>query len=137
MMTSTATSNLQLAKDMYANFARGDVASVLAGYDPALEWSEAEGNPYQMDGAAWHGPQSVLDKLFARMGGDWESFSVNIGTLHEAGDHVVMEGRYTGSYRSTGAPLDAQVCHILQFRDGKLIRFQQYVDTAQLQRVMR
>jgi ketosteroid isomerase-like protein len=134
---STATSNLQLAKDMYASFARGDVPAVVAGCDPALAWSEAEGNPYQLDGAAWHGPQSVVDKLFVRIPQDWATFFVNIESLHEADDHVVMEGRYTGSYKSTGAPLDAQVCHVLQFRDGKLIRFQQYVDTAQLQRVMR
>ena len=129
-------SNMQLARDMYANFARGDVASVLAAYDPALEWYEAEGNPYQMDGTAWHGPASVLDKLFAPMGRDWEGFSVNIDTLHEAGDHVVMEGRYTGTFKPTGKQFDAQVCHILRFRNGKLIRFQQYCDTAQLQQVM-
>ena len=136
-MMSTATSNLQIAKGMYESFARGDVASVLAACDPAVEWSAAEGHPYQMDGSAWHGPQSVVDKGFSREGQDWENFSIKIARLHETEDHVVMEGRYTGSYRSTGAPLDAQVCHILQFRDGKVIRFQQYIDTAQLQRIMR
>lgn len=130
------TTNLQLAKDMYAHFARGDVTAVLAGYDRALEWYEAEGNPYQMDGTAWHGPQAVFDRLFAPMGRDWEGFSISIHSLHEAGDHVVMEGRYTGTFKPTGAKFDAQVCHVLQFGNGKLVRFQQYCDTAQLQRVM-
>ena len=129
-------SNLQLAKDMYANFARGNVEALLADYHPALEWYEAEGNPYQLDGAAWHGPQAVVEKLFAPISRDWDGFAVNIATLHEAGEHVVMEGRYTGVYKPTGKRFDSQVCHILRFRDGKLIRFQQYCDTAQLQRVM-
>jgi uncharacterized protein len=129
-------SNLQLAKDMFANFARGDVESVLAGYDPALQWSLAEGNPYQMDGAAWNGPETVLEKLFAPIGRDWEGFAIHIERFHEAGDYVVMEGRVTGTYKPTGKRLDAQTCDILCFRDGKLIRFQQYYDTAQLQRVM-
>jgi uncharacterized protein len=45
-------------------------------------------------------------------------------------------GRYVGTYKPTGKSLDAQVCHVLKFRDGKLTSFQQFVDTAQLQDVM-
>ena len=37
--------------------------------------------------------------------------------LYDAGEHVVMEGRYTGTYRPSGRSLDAQVCHVLRFRD--------------------
>ena len=129
-------SNLQLAKDLYAHFARGDVPSFLAGCDPAIEWHQAEGNPYQMDGAAWHGPQTILEKLIAPVGRDWEDFSVNVTALHDAGDHIVMEGRITGKYKPTGKRLDAQTCDILRFRGGKLVHFQQYYDTAQLQNVM-
>jgi ketosteroid isomerase-like protein len=129
-------SNLQLAKDIYTAFARGDIPTVLAKFDPAVEWREAEGNPYQMDGAAWIGPQAVLEKLFMLIGSDWDGFAVNVRTLHDAGDHVVMEGRYTGKYKPSGKSMDAQVCHVLHFRDGKLSSFQQYVDTAQVQTVM-
>ena len=46
-------SNVQLAKDLYAAFGRGDMPGVLAGFHPEIEWREAEGNPYQPDGAAW------------------------------------------------------------------------------------
>jgi len=129
-------SNLHLAKDIYSAFARGDIPAVLAKFDPAIQWREAEGNPYQMDGAAWIGPQAVLEKLFMPIGSDWDGFAVNVGTLHDAGDYVVMEGRYTGKYKPSGKSIDAQVCHVLHFRDGKLSSFQQYVDTAQVQTVM-
>jgi ketosteroid isomerase-like protein len=44
-----------------------------------------------------------------------------------------MEGRYAGTYKSSGRSVDAQVCHVLRFRDGRLASFQQYVDTAQMQ----
>jgi ketosteroid isomerase-like protein len=129
-------SNLELAKELYAGFARGDIPTVMAGFQPAIEWREAEGNPYQLDGAAWVGPQAVLEGLFMSLGSDWEGFAVTVRTLHDAGEHIVMEGRYTGKYRRSGKSLDAQVCHVLRFRDGKLSSFQQYVDTAQLQAVM-
>ena len=126
-------SNIRFAKDLYAAFARGDIPAVLAGFDPEVEWRQAEGNPYQPDGAAWVGPQVILEKLFMRLGSEWDGFAVNVRTLHDAGEHVVMEGRYTGTYKATGKSIDAQMCHVLRFRDGKLVRFQQYVDTGQLQ----
>jgi ketosteroid isomerase-like protein len=129
-------SNVKLAKDLYAGFARGDIPAVLAGFHPQIEWREAEGNPYQPDGAAWVGPQAVLEKLFMSLGSEWEGFTVNVRTLHDAGEHVVMEGRYTGTYKPSRKSVDAQVCHVLRFRDGKLLSFQQYVDTAQMQTVM-
>lgn len=129
-------SNVQFAKDIYAAFARGDIPTVLAGFRPEVQWRQAEGHPYQPDGAAWVGPQAVLQNLFMRLGTEWEGFTVTVHALHDAGEHVVMEGRYTGTYRPSSRSLDAQVCHVLHFRDGKLFSFQQYVDTGQLQAVM-
>jgi uncharacterized protein len=48
-----------------------------------------------------------------------------------------VEGRYTGKYKPTAKTMDTQVCHVFDIRDGKVTRFQQYVDTAKLQNVMR
>jgi hypothetical protein len=53
-----------------------------------------------------------------------------------SGDTLVMEGRYTGSGTATGRQLDAQVADVWDFRDGKVVRFQQYVNTAHLQQVL-
>lgn len=129
-------SNVQFANDIYAAFGRGDITTVLAGFHPEIEWRQAEGNPYHPDGVAWVGPQAVLENLFMRLGAEWEGFTLNVRTLHDAGEHVVMEGRYTGLYKPSGKSIDAQVCHVLRFRGGKLVSFQQYVDTGQLQAAM-
>lgn len=129
-------SHVQLAKDIYAAFGRGDIPAVLAAFHSEIEWRQAEGNPYRPDGAAWVGPQAVLENLFMRLGSEWEGFTVHVGTVHDAGEHVVMEGRYTGLYKPSGKSVDAQMCHVLRFRGGKLLKFQQYVDTGQLQTAM-
>ena len=129
-------SNVQLAKDIYTAFGRGDIPTVLAVFDPEIAWRQAEGNPYQMTGEAWIGPQAVLENLFMRLGSEWQGFTVNVRALHDAGEHVVMEGRYTGIYKPSGRSVDAQVCHVLRFQEGKLLSFQQYLDTGQLQAVM-
>lgn len=130
-------SNARTIQDLYAAFGRGDIPAVLGGLDEDVAWREAEGNPYQPSGEAWIGPQAVLENLFVRLGSEWQDFTVHPRDLHEAGDTVVVEGRYTGTFLATGASLDAQVCHVWKLRDGKVTSFQQFVDTAQMQAVMK
>ena len=82
------------------------------------------------------GPDAVLNSLFMRLGTEWESFAVHPKSFHGAGDSVIVEARYTGTYKATGKSADMQVCHVWDVKDGRLTRFQQYVDTAKFQEVM-
>ena len=128
--------HVELVQDLYAAFGRGDIPAVLACFDADIAWREAEGNPYQPSGAAWIGPDAVLENLFMRLGGEWDGFSVHPHHYHDAGSTIVVEGRYTGTFLATGKPLDAQVCHVWTIASGKIVGFQQYVDTAQLAAAM-
>ncbi len=129
-------SNAKLVHDLYAAFGAGDIPAVLALFDAQIAWREAEGNPYMPTGEAWVGPEAVLENLFMKLGGEWEAFTVHAARFHDAGDSVVVEGRYTGKCIATGSDLDAQFCHVWSFGGGKVTSFQQYVDTARLQRAM-
>ena len=129
-------SNVQLAQDLYEAFNRGDIAAVLGAFDPGIEWREAEGNPYQPSGSPWVGGEAITQNLFTKIPSDFDGFTLLPKDFHEAGDTVVVELRYSGTGTATGKSLDAQVCHVLKFRDGKLTSFQQFVDTAHLQDVM-
>jgi hypothetical protein len=129
-------SHVPLLEDLYARFASGDIPAVLATFAPDIEWREAESNPYRPSGEPWRGPQAVLDNLFVRLGSEWEGFTVTPLRFHDAGDHVVVEGRYTGTYSATNRSIDCQVCHVWTVRAGKIARFQQYVDTKRLGEVM-
>lgn len=128
--------NVEIMQGAYEAFGRGDIEGVLAAFDPQIEWHEAEGNPYQPDGSAWIGPGAVTDNLFIKLGSEWDGFTVSPNAFHDAGDVVVVEARYTGTYKATGKGIDAQVTHVWKLHDGKITGFQQYVDTAQLQDVM-
>jgi ketosteroid isomerase-like protein len=129
-------SNVQTIRALYDAFAQGDVPTVLAAMDPQIQWREAEGNPYQLSGKPFVGPDDVLQRLFMKLGTQWEGFTVHPKDFHDAGDTVVVEGRYTGKFSESGESLDAQMCHIFKLRDGKVTSFQQFVDTAQMQAVM-
>jgi hypothetical protein len=128
-------SNVTTMQNLYAAFGRGDIETVLGGMDPNIEWREAESNPYD-SGEPWIGPEAILNNLFVKLGGEWDGFAANPKEFHDAGDTVVVEGRYTGTYKATGKNVDAQMTHVWRLRDGKVTSFQQYVDTAQLREVM-
>jgi ketosteroid isomerase-like protein len=102
---------------------------------PNIRWHQAEGNPYMPSGEAWVGPDAVLN-LFMKLGSEWDGFTVHPRSFHDAGASVIVEGRYTGKYKATGKSMDTQCCHVWDVKDGKVTRFQQYVDTAKLQDVM-
>ena len=129
-------SNVDMIRQLYAAFAEGDIPAVLAAMDPNVEWREAEGNPYEPSGQAWVGPDAITENLFVKLGTEWDAFTVHPKEFHDAGDTVVVEGRYTGTNHASGRSLDAQFCHVFKVRGDKMTSFQQFVDTAQLQDVM-
>jgi uncharacterized protein len=50
-----------------------------------------------------------------------------------SGDTVVALGTYSWKHRSTGEPAKVQMAHVLTFRDGKIVSFQQLVDMLTVQ----
>jgi hypothetical protein len=129
-------SGVKMVSDLYEAFDRGDIPAVLDGMNPDVHWHEAEGNPYMPSGEPFVGPNAILEDLFMKLGADWDGFTVHPNSFHDAGDVVVVEARYSGVHHETGKELDAQVCHVWTLKDGKISRFQQYVNTAHLQDVM-
>jgi uncharacterized protein len=128
-------SNVELVKGLYEAFRQGDVPAVLGAMDPAVEWHEAESNPYGA-GGPFIGPDAVLQHVFMKLAADWDGFAVHPHTFHDAGDTVIVELRYSGTFKATGAGSDTQACHVWRMRNGKVAGFQQYVDTARLKELM-
>ena len=88
-------------------------------------------------GRPFIGPQQVVEGVFQRIGAEFEGFEVRPTRFMGDGDTVIMEGRYRAqSNKATGKPLDAEVVHIWDLRNGKIVRFHQYVDTRQMADVM-
>jgi uncharacterized protein len=130
------TANVALVKDVYEKFSHGDVASILARFEPDVEFRLAEGHPYQPSGQPWFGKDAVTQHFFMKAGPEWNGWSVVLGDVLETSDAVVVECRYAGLYKPTGKTLDVQVCHVWKLRDGRIRSFHQYLDTARLQAVM-
>ena len=127
--------NVDVARALYDAFAQGDVATVLGSMDPSIEWHEAEGNPYD-PGGPFVGPQVIAEELFMKLATEWDDFRVSPKEFVETDGGVVVEGRYTGVYKATGTPMDAEFAHVWKLRDGKITTFKQYTDTHQMRQVM-
>ena len=123
-------SNVDVIKALYASFAKGDVPAVLGTLDPQVRWSEAEGSIYAA-GNPYVGPDAVLNGVFMPLVSEIEQFTVSPENYIDGGNSVAVEGRYTGTVKSTGTPVNAQFTHIWDVRNGKVVRFQQYTDTRQ------
>ena len=122
--------NRQVIEGAYQAFARGDVPYIMNMLSPDVVWLEAENFIYD-DRNPYIGPQAVLEGVFMRLGADFEGFTVTPEEIVADGDTVIGRGRYRGSCRATGKAVDSQFAHVFHFRDGKVVRFLQYTDTAQ------
>jgi uncharacterized protein len=120
-----------IIRSAYEAFGRGDVQTVVGLMSEKVEWNEAEHFPY-WTGGPFIGPKAVVDNVFARIGQDFDGFRVEVRRLVGCGDTVLSECRYRATAKKTGKPLDVQVAHVWDVRDGKITRFQQYADTWQV-----
>ena len=126
-------SNLNSVQGVYDAFAKGDIPAVLGFLSSDVDWTEAEGFPY---GGTYTGPNAVLEGVFMRLGTEWESFAVVPDEFIDGGDTVVVLGKYSGTYKATGKSFQANFAHVWKVREGKAVRFVQYVDTLIVHRAL-
>lgn len=130
-----STERVDVVQSMYNAFGRGDIPAVLAALDPRVEWWEAENFIYD-NGNPYIGPDAVLSGVFVRIANEWDDFAVAPKEILDAGDTVIGHGYYSGLYKETGARVRAQFAHFFTFRDEKIVKFQQYTDTAQFKQAV-
>ena len=79
--------NIALVRSLYEAFGKGDVPTVLAGFDENIEWNEPEGMPY---GGQYHGPEAVAENVFGPVTSDFDDFDVTPEEILADGDRVVV-----------------------------------------------
>ena len=86
-------------------------------------------------GGAFYGADSVINDVLIPFWQNWE-LSVEFHRYIEDGNTIVVLATYHGIYKPTGNRVDEPVAHVWDVKDGKIIRFRQYVDTASLRKQM-
>ena len=91
-----------------------------------ISWIEAKGFPY---GGTYTGLENVTKNVFNRLGSEWIDYKFTPEDYVDADDKVVAYGTYTGTYKLTGKVFKARVAHVWKLKDGKIISFEQFVDS--------
>ncbi|HZO49189.1 MAG TPA: nuclear transport factor 2 family protein [Gaiellaceae bacterium] len=121
-------SAVEIVRRSYEAFARGDLDGVLADMADDIEWHQAQGLPH---GGLYRGLAEVRRHVFDPLDRDWwTEFAAEPHEFVDGGDQVVVLGRYRGVARGTGKRLDVPFAHVWTLRDGKAVRFRQFLDTA-------
>lgn len=115
---------------------RHDTPAFREWVDPDVVWMTAEGHPLGQPGG-WHGLEAVVEQVVNPVNHDFEDYRTDVDEILPLDDdRVLVRGRYRARYRATGRALDAAMCSIYTVRDGKVVKFEQYTDTAQFCWVM-
>jgi len=119
--------HVEIVKGVYVAFARGDLAGVLAAFDPQIVWTEASGFPSV--GGTHVGPPAVATVL-GRVVGEWDGLTVTPDEYFSAADKVVVLGETQGRHRATGKHFGSRFAHEWRLRDGHVTEWRGHVDTA-------
>ena len=71
-----------------------------------------------------------------RLGSEWDGFAAVPDEFIDTADTIVVLGKYSGAYKATGKSFQANFAHVWKIREGKAIRFVQYVDTLLVHRAL-
>ncbi len=116
-----------LVKSGYEAFARGDVATVLALFDPAITWSTPDTVRF---GGTYTGPQGVSD-YFTCLPQLFEELEVRPVSFVEQGEQVIVQGEHSGR-TVAGIPFQVPFVHCWTVVGGKATSFTEYVDTVRV-----
>ncbi len=126
--------NIDVVKTAYEAFGRGDIPGVVATFDPNVEWISPAGS-YRL-GGVHKGPEAIVNNFFMVLGEMWDELKVTPREYIDAGDRVFVLGNATGKGKATGKTVDSPYIHMLNLKDGKVVRFEEFEDTASINKVI-
>lgn len=119
--------NLDIIKSTYEGENSKENGDNLAKYvADNIRWTEAAGFPYA---GTYIGLDRIIEKVFSRLETEWTDYTFTPESYLADGDNVVAFGTYSGTYNATQKSFSARVAHHWQLKDGKIIRFEQFVDS--------
>lgn len=123
----TRMDNLEIVKSTYEGETSEENGKNLQQHLAAdATWTEAAGFPY---GGTYTGFEDIAKNVFSRLGNEWIDYKFVPEDYVASGDKVVAYGTYSGTYKETGKYFEARVAHLWKLKDGKIVSFEQFVDS--------
>jgi ketosteroid isomerase-like protein len=126
--------NVEFVKGFFAAGESMDKQALLAALpefieqtcDPDIEWIE---DPQRADGRVYRGHEGVRES-WEQWLDQWDEYGFEIERVVDCGDAVLAVSREQGRGTTSGATVSARNFIVLTFRDGKILRYQEFYDEA-------
>jgi ketosteroid isomerase-like protein len=119
--------NVDLVKKGYEAFGRGDVEAMLGLFDPQIEWSSP--GPADLPTAGIRRGTQQVAEFFRTIGEMFEFTRFEAIKYVAQGDTVVVLGESSARLKPANAVLNDEWTHVFTVRDGRIVRFKEYLDT--------
>jgi ketosteroid isomerase-like protein len=130
---TTSSAPRDVVRRQYLASAHGDLEALRATLADDVEWTEMAGFPLA---GTYRTPHGVTAAVMERLGEEWDDFIAHDDTYIVDGENVVVLARYTATNKATGRDMSVRVAHHFIVRSGRIVRFEQFVDTAKFREAM-
>ena len=121
--------NLEVVKSIYMGDAEQIAKNLQAALAPQFEWKAAAGFPYT---GTFYSMEEVGKNIFARLATEWDGYRADAEHFYDAGDTIIVTGRYLGTYKKSRGVMDAIFAHVWNFKDGKIVKYTQNIDSKKV-----
>jgi len=120
---------------LYALLGERDYEAVMSYLTDDIVWIVADNSPFA-DRSPYHGIAEVRSGIFDRLAAGFDKLVFDADEIFECGggERVVALGYYYFRFHGQVVERKAQVAHVWTIRDGRAVKFQQYLDTLQVAR---
>jgi ketosteroid isomerase-like protein len=126
--------NVDFVKGLFAAGEQLDREAMLAALpamipeicDPEIEWVE---DPSRADGRVYRGHDGVLES-FERWLEDFQEYDMKLEQASDHGDRVFAVAVEHGRGRVSSVEVSSRIYMVMELRDGKILRYQEFYDEA-------
>lgn len=122
--------NVQIVQQIYAAFGKREVQTLLTFLSDEIDWQLL--GPPNIAHAGPHRGRDQVRRFFATVAETLEITQFEPREFIAQSDKVVALGYYAGRVKSTGRQYASEWAHVFTLREGKVIKFREYADTANL-----
>ncbi len=118
--------NLRIVQEGYAAFGRGDVAAALENYADDVDWA-MPGSPDVFPYAGKRRGREEVAQFYSIFAETETVEQMDLRDFVAQDDKVLVFGDYKGRVKSTGRSYTKDFIHAVTLRDGKVIKFHEYI----------
>lgn len=119
---------MEVVKDAYAAFGRGDVQALLAIISDSVDWRVA--GPASLPFATTCRTRAEVQRFFDDLLSAEEITRFEPREFIDAGEHIVVIGFIAATIKATGKSFESDWAHIFTVKDGLISRWMEFFDTA-------